>query len=703
MRQRGFLTAVSILIVLLVSASFAFAKDAWAPVPPRWYVPGELLVGFHPHATLTNIHAAASSIGGKIKAQLNAPKGSVVRVKLPSTDPSAMEAAMNQLRSNPAVRYVEPNVVRRAFGERGQSGGVSVFSQSGDPLLWDQWGYYDIGAQLINAPATSTGVTVAVIDTGVDYTHPDLAGKVIKGYDYVNADTDPMDDYGHGTHVAGIIAAKANNNYGIAGVSWNTKILAMKVLDSTGYGNDYDVSLAIYAAANNSSVKVINMSLGGTYSVTEDDAVNYAISTKGKLVVAAAGNDDTSDPTNAYPAALTQYYQGILAVAAHDQAHCQAAEDQGDPFSNYGTWVSISAPGYQIISTVPPYLDPMASGFAVMDGTSMAAPHVSGAAALAWQQYPSYSNVQIANLITSTASTLDPLNADGTCWPSGTAFGRLHVLEMLEQEYYQVCDNKGTIYGYAFDAETGIALEGAKVTAKQGSKTTGINYVPYYGEITSLPDDSLSLAGLGLFNVLANIGTTTLTIQKSKYMTFTPKNQSGVAVTTPVTHCTGTLAGNIPVPPQKGAYWLVVTWDYGYTATTFDLDASVYDKNGTHIEDVYFNNPGDLNFSPYVKLLWDSYPYWFDSKVDPKTYAEPIRIGKITSGYNYLFLVADDQVVGSSSNWGPSGITAYLYKGSALVKIYTNPGGTGTYWYICKISGNTITDENSLTDTLPTP
>jgi thermitase len=704
------LLVVSALIVLLFSTSLALAKDAWAPDPSNRNVPGELIVGFYPNATLDQINMAVSNIGGKIIAKHNAPKTRVVRIKLPFTESSTLDEAMDKLNSNPAftnvIRYVEPNVIKKAHGARDPSGGASIFSQSSDPLLWSQWGYYDISANLISAPTTTTGFTVAVIDTGVDYNHPDLIGKVTKGYDYSNADNDPMDDHGHGTHVSGIIAAKANNNYGIVGVSWNTKILALKALDSEGYGNDYDISLAIYAAANNASVKVINMSLGGDYSSTEEDAVYYAVVTKGKLLVASAGNSNTDTPS--YPAGLSVTYPGrVLAVAAHGIDHCRCVWGPTSG-SNYGTWVSITAPGDNILSTIPPYIDSSNSGFASWSGTSMAAPHVAGAAALAWQKYPTNTNLQIANLITTRNSSIyEPLNKDGSCWPiDGSTFERLDVLHILEQQFYEYTDNKGEIYGFAFDAETGLPLVGAKVTAKQGATTTGIDYVPYYGEITTFGDDFVINSGYGLFNAIANIGDSKLTITKTKYMTFSPKDQSGLPETIAVAN-DWAYAGNIPVPPAMPYYWLVVTWDYGYTSTVFDLYTSVY-QNSSHLGDVYYGYLGDLNTSPYMKLLWDSYYYWDNGIEDLRGYAETIRIKKIVPGWRYLFVVDDADVPGSSSNWGSSGMKAYLYKGNAkvgykLLKTYTPPTGTGSYWYICNILGNTITDENYLTDSWPTP
>jgi subtilisin family serine protease len=248
----------------------------------------------------------------------------------------------------------------------------------------------------IDAPeawATTTGsssVIVAVIDTGIDYTHPDLAANIwtdpatgYHGYDYVNYDNDPMDDHGHGTHCAGTVGAVGNNGVGVAGVNWNVKIMAVKFLDSTGRGYTSDAISAIQYA-NSHGAQVISNSWGGDgYSQSLKDAIDASPT----VVICAAGNDgkDTDTSPN-YPSAYTS--SNIIAVAATDDNDALAA------FSNYGaTSVDVAAPGVLIYSTYP------GNRYVNMSGTSMATPHVAGVTALVKAAVPSYTVAQIKAVI----------------------------------------------------------------------------------------------------------------------------------------------------------------------------------------------------------------------------------------------------------------------------------------------------------------
>ena len=249
----------------------------------------------------------------------------------------------------------------------------------------------------------SAAVTVAVIDTGVDYTHPDIAPNYAGGDDFVFLDGDPMDDHGHGTHVAGTIAAALDNltgnpaeAEGVTGVAPNARIRAYKVCRSDGTCDDFAIQQAI-ARAVSDGANVINMSLGESeYSQSLNDAVQDAWHA-GVVIVAGAGNDGTTTPF--YPAA----FDNVVSVAAFD-------EDHGRPsFSNYGTWVDISAPGNVILSTYPmaecgSSTTPGDTGcYAWNTGTSMATPHVAGAAALIWSRSDVTSNSQVVDILQNSA------------------------------------------------------------------------------------------------------------------------------------------------------------------------------------------------------------------------------------------------------------------------------------------------------------
>lgn len=238
-----------------------------------------------------------------------------------------------------------------------------------DPGVKSQWAVsYTNSNEVWGLVEQEKVVRIAVIDTGVDYNHPDLKNRVVKesGYDFVNDDDDPMDDNGHGTHVAGIIAAEANNEEGIAGVVGNldVEIIPIKVLDKDGVGYSDTISKGIEYAVNK-GVNIINLSLGGTEKDEDiENAVKYALENC-VAVIAAAGNDKQNCDEYT-PAGV----KGVYTVAASNPLNRVAR------FSNFGESIDITAPGVKILSTVPD------GGYEAWDGTSMAAPVVSGVAAV---------------------------------------------------------------------------------------------------------------------------------------------------------------------------------------------------------------------------------------------------------------------------------------------------------------------------------
>lgn len=244
--------------------------------------------------------------------------------------------------------------------------GAKLVGVLADTLRNKQWALDRLNAERVWSDYSSAaGSVVAVVDTGVDGGHPDLAGQLtVAGVDYVagsgNGRTDP---HGHGTHVAGIVAAARGNGVGVAGLAPLAKVMPIRVLDVNGSGWTSNIAKGIIYAADNGA-DVINLSLGGPADPSTQTAVNYAMS-KGVVVVAAAGNSRATDNATNYPAA----YPGVLAVASTEPG------DISSTFSNTGPYVDIAAPGGSILSTVP-------GGYGYMSGTSMATPYVAATAAL---------------------------------------------------------------------------------------------------------------------------------------------------------------------------------------------------------------------------------------------------------------------------------------------------------------------------------
>jgi subtilisin family serine protease len=289
---------------------------------------------------------------------------------------------------------------------------------SSDPQLSSLWGLTKIDAtDAWNVSTGSKSVVVAVIDTGVDYTDSDLAANIwtnpnagadgfqgdVHGYDFANNDSDPMDDNSHGTHVAGILGAVGNNSQGGVGVDWSVSIMPLKFLNSQGTGYLSDAIRAInYVTMERTqygvNVRVINASWGGgDYGAAMQNAIQAA-NDAGILFVTAAGNNGTNnDATAQYPANYA--VPNVISVAATDQ------NDKLASFSNYGaTTVDIAAPGVSIYSTVP------GNKYATYSGTSMAAPYVSGVAALCWAIDPDATVAEVRNALLQGVDSLASLS-----------------------------------------------------------------------------------------------------------------------------------------------------------------------------------------------------------------------------------------------------------------------------------------------------
>jgi len=388
-----------------------------------------------------------------------------------------IEEVVTAYNNDPVVEYAELNYI------------VSIDLPPNDPLYPIQWPLNNTGQIYpesgkynhppgtpdcdIDAPEAwdiytgSSEVIVAVVDTGVDYNHRDLQTNMWTnasghyGYDFVNNDSDPIDDHGHGTHCSGIIAAEGNNGLDITGVCWNAKIMALKFLDSVGSGWTSDAVNAFYYAIENGADVTSNSWGGGEYSQFMQDAIDYAYS-QGVVMVASAGNNGNNSPY--YPS----YYNHMISVAATD------SNDQKASFSTYGDWVDIAAPGVDVLSL-------RANGTSmgttydnyttVASGTSMACPHVAGAYALLISINPFLTSDEVYEILTDT---VDPISPD-ICLS-----GRLNLFNAvkatfglnLNRDYYSCSDEI-----YILLADSNFAGQGsynATLTTSGGDLETAL-------------------------------------------------------------------------------------------------------------------------------------------------------------------------------------------------------------------------------------
>ncbi len=538
------LIALLLALSLLPAAAPAQAQAAPA-VPEGEYVPGELVIGFD--TSVKVVMSQATALAGSVDAQ-------VVKVfdqtAVISFDPEAdVTAVAARLAGQPGVRFVEPNYVRRlpeqllTSAEPFQLKEVDRKLPNKQKLTVDQllsmrtvkrtggkvqviptypndefesWGNAWIGHDII-WPEKKLSPMVCVIDTGVDINHPDLKGRVVNGYDFVNDDKIADDHYGHGTHVAGTIAAKVNNGMGPAGIS-NGKVLAVKVLSDQGWGTSADIAAGIRYCANNKAVKVLNLSLGGSEgSAVEYDALHLAVN-QGKFVAMAAGNGSTSEMH--YPAAFASplsvppvgsvddgaantIHEGMVSVGAIASEETwvdmdgNGIDDDGEYFegcaayfSNYGAWVEIVAPGEDIFSTIPVSYPSVIGQYSLgsdseyLSGTSMATPHVAAAAARVWSLDKALTNADVEGILMDSGRpvilAVDPNVIDPTvgssdsgylgempfCWPfADVPFTAAEDMENAVELDLAAAMGRGALTVFPYDAVTGLPLAGAQIAA----------------------------------------------------------------------------------------------------------------------------------------------------------------------------------------------------------------------------------------------
>lgn len=393
-----FLTCIVACVGLVVAVTVASAAPAETSRSSTAgaYVAGRILVQPR-QGDLSKANDLAGKVGGKVAATLPALRIVALDVAADDTD-----KALAELQADPAVAFAERDPLI-------QTAAPATGWRPNDPLLDSEWGLARIGvAEAWDVTRGDSSLIVAVLDTGIDTNHPDLQGQFVGGWDFVGKDSVPQDDNGHGTHVSGLVAAAADNGRGISGVAPGARVMPIKVVTATGIGSHLQIAQGIEYAVHNGA-RILNLSLGGSEpSETLRRAVAYAWDS-GALVVAAAGNENSSAPV--YPAA----WPNVIGVGATN------VDDTRAPFSNFGGYVAISAPGVAILSTT------MGGSYEAWPGTSMATPLVSGVAALLWSRYPNLTNAEVRALLLETTDHIGSASYDGGGWNAEYGHGLVNA------------------------------------------------------------------------------------------------------------------------------------------------------------------------------------------------------------------------------------------------------------------------------------
>lgn len=737
MNALKFLTPLLVWVLALSLAPARQPVDAHAAVAPLAagsFVPGELVVGFEKGLSAGALSVEATALAGQVGAQVAGVAGDAALLAFaPEAD---LQALAQLLRQQQEVQFAEPNFIytlpenllpaapvdptlarRRARdgsirevpvaqlrAMKYRSGSRSLATYPNDAALYQNWGWAAMGADIVwrnNTPSKN----VCVIDTGVDYLHPDLLYRVIKGIDLVNADANPMDDNGHGTHVAGILVAQSNNGKGIAGVSTG-KVVAVKALGADGAGTSFDIYQALYFCSNRADVSVINMSLGRIgYSFALESGVLYAAQ-QNKLVVAAAGNDglrsyckdgggEEAGDLRIYPAGFATRgpkllnedcssspdmrdqhpaYSNVLSVGALDATGAPAA------FSNYGPWVNSAAPGAAIFSTTPydrPFFlhayQGVAQRYAGLEGSSMAAPFVSGAAARAWGYLTQLSPGN--NSVAVVKAWLIDTGWPGD-WPDSSPFTQPDVAAALQ---------RGRITAQALDAVTAVPLKGALVYAYQKSGVA-VPLLRGSGVVTSYDParlvDLINLPMGAVYQLKVSKAGYTVGAQAAFVSPYTGAYASGDVAVLP-----GENGPMLAAVPPLSARFSVISETGRSAPVEHGIDQLIYTppekrfivssnpELGDDFRTMFGETSGSLGFTPFARQVLGDFWFWNTSIIStrPGNTALPYYPGVYTVRLSDAF---------SADTLEEHNQSLFVWKSGVIKKRIDYPGcGSATSWW----------------------
>ncbi|MCC7352909.1 MAG: S8 family serine peptidase [Anaerolineae bacterium] len=751
-RRRSWLFSTLLTVAILFnSVSFASAWESTpGSIPPGFasengeYVPGEVVVGLDRAASEEGVRRATQSLGaqsmaGSIKGrfqlyrfasdaeaeraiaalqrlpgvvhvfrnrrvsvpELPTPPGDKRDIqRLPSPSAGSPQAAVTPPQEDvdqaesAAQGDPEPEVVADHFRYTpGPSGTAIPLRTSNDPARGWQW-HLDKIKDNLTALRLEPAPLIAIVDTGVDYNHPDLKGKVLSGRDFVGNDNDPLDENGHGTHLAGIAAAWADNGQGGTGVSPTSNILAVRVLDGDGRGSLFAILAGLDYATEYPEVRIINLSLdvyvpcqGPEYAVMRE-AIRSAAK-NGKIVVVAAGNE--SD----VPILNDLYRSGTVHAcpipASIPEAFTVAATDENDQrayFSNYSlppdyvhrgaggfSFVDVAAPGWNILSAFA------GQGYASRSGTSVAAPIVAGTAARVWAQFPGLTNAEVQTRLLSTGLELHSSQGFPVPVP------RVDLRRALAV-------HTTGIQGQVVNPMNGLPLHDVMIQVRANSSVVAgvrTNAAGFYTLAGLEPGVNYTLLATRPDLIAVSIRATTLSgVIREGYNLHPVSRRHSIGPAEPNWHLA--LAWHDTQPGLS-------EWRLGYVNAnpailpwqrTAGQEMNLYLKTpGAGI--LSYADPGDLDHEPFARITRDSFA--------DAVATEGAIIRRQAAGAYCVSVHLDPRDFG----WGEfasSGATLRLHKGRTLyrtVRVSEAITGTGTSWWsVLRLEGDTVSVINEL-------
>jgi subtilase family protein/fervidolysin-like protein len=658
----------------------------------RDYVAGQVIVGLHSWGK--------EGTGPRYTAPAGAQTVGVIHgsaVLLDFSSEALAQKALPALLSDPNVSFVERNgfmsippmppapakngkatrVSDPLNRDRAQQGSPGALSVSTDPGTGHQWHHTVIRKTPALGVLSTTPPTVAIIDTGIDYTHSDLIGRVTLSRNCVGDNNDPFDDQGHGTHVAGIVGAiAANGNYG-EGVSHLSRLVAIKVLNDTGGGTFFQVACGMHfghTVVTSPPTRVGNMSIGGPASALINTEVTHW-NASGRLLVVAAGNSNNTGAGtfNINPAIR-------LRVMASNENNCRTS------FTNHNTAAlpnqfNIAAPGRQIYSTLPN------EGWEPFDGTSMASPVVAGAAALLWGQVPALTAAQVAARLIANGRT--------------TNCGWGTVTRIVDVRRAIFVTPETVVIGRALDANTGESptpnTAGATVEVRNGVTVLGSDLTNRGG--------SYEVSGAGLAGVRNLFGRKPVAACAAGALgCYVPE-----MLRSPFTVLNGVYTGPFTDAMSKsraaGNFYAELDWQTvtpltdaaGTNTRGFELDFRMMTPVGQIPPSGFFAPAGDLSGAPFVFISRDSF-----NDFEP---VEGLIIGPSAS--NGVYKIVVDRTLGPGLNLNASGAQVRLFDGPTATTFLNAPACTpaNRIWHVADITksgGSYVTTVmNACRSTLP--